>query len=405
MTEVGRKRLSGMKIFGLISGAVLLLLLATALWMKLAVDRSWAEWDQELKATIAAERARSGERPVLWGEPTPGNAWDEYDLALAAIPKQSGGRGVGEILDPKHDDKPDGALARLPQYASSIAHLRAGAHRASSRKDYEWEKAGGAATPSFAAVNQIPWYVLLEARVQAKEGRPSEAVGEILDVMQFGRDFASDGPIISHTLGSMVLGGALLEARDLLTSGVMDAPSRERLEHGLRTLLGEFPTSEDAMLRECIFMDSALHEVAGPNFATGSMFLSAARRQREWIRNAAAASRVSWAELLKVERENQAQIDRAWNPFVKMGIASLTHTYGKNSRQWRAQISMLLAGVHFQRTGEVLDLDDPFGTKLLSSKTGDALKIWSIGPDGIDNQGAGGWYAKDGPDIVLDVKR
>jgi hypothetical protein len=185
----------------------------------------------------------------------------------------------------------------------------------------------------------------------------------------------------------------------------MDAPSRERLEHGLRTLLGEFPTSEDAMLRECIFMDSALHEVAGPNFATGFVFLSAARRQREWIRNEAAAGRVSWAEVLKVDRETQAEIDRALNPFVKMGAASLSHTYGKNSRQWRTQTSLLLAAVHFQRTGELLDLDDPFGAKLISSKSGDALKIWSVGPDGVDNQGTGGWYAKDGPDIVLDMKR
>ncbi len=405
MTEDGRKRPSGWKILGLIAGTVVLLLVATAIGLKMAVDHSRAEWDAELKASIAAERARSGERPVLSGEAKPGNAWHEYDQALSECQKVSAGMKLGEILDPKHDDKPDGPLSKLPLFASPIAHLRAGAHRAEARKDFEWERAALASTPSFAASSHVAMLALLEARVRAKEGKPSEAVAEILDVMQFGRDYAGEGPLISHMIGMSILGWSLQEARDLSVGREMDPASRELLERGLQTLLGEFPTGEDAMLRECLFMDSALQEGASGNFATGFLMLGAARKQREWIRRGVAAGRVSWAELLKVDREVKAEMDKTWNPFAKMGAGALSQSSGKTSRHARVQASLLLTGVHFQRTGDVLGMDDPFGSKLLSSKTGDTLKIWSVGPDGVDNGGVGGWRIGDGPDVVLDVKR
>jgi len=405
MTEDGRKRVSGWKILGLIAGAVALLLIATAVWMKMAVDHGRAQWDSELKAAIAAERARSGERPVLWGEAKPGNAWDEYDRALAEFQKVSGGTKLGEILDPKHADKPDGALAKLPLYATAIAHLRAGARRSSAKKDYEWEKSAVMSSPPFMPASHVSLLTLLEARVRAKEGKPAEAAGEILDVIQFGRDFANDGPLLSHMIGASILGSALQEARDLSVDGTMDPASRELLERGLQNLLAEFPGMEDALLRECIFMDAAFQEGASQNFAVGFLYLSSARRQREWIRRAAVAGRMSWAEVLKVDREIHAEIDKTWNPFTKMGAATFGASGGKSSRQGRVQASLLLAGVHFQRTGEVLGVDDPFGSKLLSSKSGDALKIWSVGPDGVDNGGVGGWKISDGPDVVLDVKR
>ncbi len=405
MVDQGRRRFSGWKILGLAAGAVAVLGIAAVIGLKVIVDRGREEWGRELRDSIAAERARSGARPVLAGDAGPGNAWDDYGPALAELQKISGGKSLGEILDPKHDDKPDGALAKLPLYASPIAHLRRGAHRSASKKEYDWEKAAAFPTPSLLVTNQISWLALLEARAHSKEGRPSESVREILDVMQFGRDFASDGPLISFMVGTGVLAIALQEAKDLLEAGILDAASQELLEGGLRNLLGEFPTSEDAMLRECLFMDSALQEAASGNVFSGFLYLGVARRQRDWIRRGVAAGRVSWAELQKTDAEIQGEIAKAWFPFAKLGAGSLVPVGAKTSRQGRVQASLLLAGVHFQRTGEVLDLADPFGSKLISSTAESALKIWSIGPDGVDNQGAGGWRMADGADIVLDVKR
>ena len=47
-------------------------------------------------------------------------------------------------------------------------------------------------------------------------------------------------------------------------------------------------------------------------------------------------------------------------------------------------------------------LPDPFGKNLLSKQTGSKTKIWSVGTDGKDQGGIGGW---NGPDLVLEVSR
>jgi hypothetical protein len=66
---------------------------------------------------------------------------------------------------------------------------------------------------------------------------------------------------------------------------------------------------------------------------------------------------------------------------------------------------LLRVATHWRRTGELLDLDDPFGAKLKSAKSGEGLKLWSIGADGVDNSGTGQWKPAAGADIVLEAKR
>ena len=76
---------------------------------------------------------------------------------------------------------------------------------------------------------------------------------------------------------------------------------------------------------------------------------------------------------------------------------------------------MLRTAVRYRATGEILELEDPFGTRLRHSEKDGRLKIWSIGADGVDNGGDnGGWLkwtkppnrpASDVKDIVLEVPR
>jgi hypothetical protein len=74
-------------------------------------------------------------------------------------------------------------------------------------------------------------------------------------------------------------------------------------------------------------------------------------------------------------------------------------------RERRAQLRLLRLAAHRKATGEVLALDDPFGTTLRHAVTPAGLKAWSVGEDGRDDGGAGDWEGRAGPDIVLEVPR
>ena len=74
-------------------------------------------------------------------------------------------------------------------------------------------------------------------------------------------------------------------------------------------------------------------------------------------------------------------------------------------RTVRVHLRLLRAAAHYRRTGEILELEDPFGTKLLHHESGGRLKLWSVGEDSVDQKGLGSWQAKPFEDIVLEVPR
>src|SRR5262245_50517843 len=79
-----------------------------------------------------AAKARGGEmnaldpaRPVLWGQSTPGNAWDDYKPAIDALKALPGARHLGTV-----DATPEFTKAALAEHGDAIVgHLRRGASR------------------------------------------------------------------------------------------------------------------------------------------------------------------------------------------------------------------------------------------------------------------------------------
>src|SRR2546423_329434 len=66
--------------------AVLILSLGgTGLWLRSVGERRWGEMKTELVGILREELARPAERPVLRGEATEGNAWDDYEKAFAGV--------------------------------------------------------------------------------------------------------------------------------------------------------------------------------------------------------------------------------------------------------------------------------------------------------------------------------
>ncbi len=115
-----------------------------------------------------------------------------------------------------------------------------------------------------------------------------------------------------------------------------------------------------------------------------------------------------WIESRDLLKDLNRELSTSGNPISQ---AAPDELLGSDllHRGHRAQLRLLRVATHYRATGEVLDLDDPFGTKLQTRGNGDALKVWSVGAEGKDHGGTGGFGfdrdGKDAKDIVLEVRR
>src|SRR6185503_7532167 len=125
---------------------------------------------------------------------------------------------------------------------------------------------------------------------------------------------------------------------------------------------------------------------------------------RQLARQFAGISRQPWSEANRVAHELEERIHRGPNPLTDRLIQWSANNF-QMDRELRTQLQLIRIAVRFRATGEVVALDDPFGTNLRTQRDGDRLKLWSVGPDGVDDGGSGEWKRKAGKDIVLEVSR
>src|SRR5262249_23615525 len=122
------------------------------------------------------------------------------------------------------------------------------------------------------------------------------------------------------------------------------------------------------------------------------------------------AAEKPWIEARDIRVRALAELEGSSNPLVRVLYkyslpgGSLPDA-GDSFRECRAKLRLLRVAAHFRATGEVPDLDDPYGTKILSSRNGTHLKLWSVGADGIDDGGSGEWRPSKGKDIILEIER
>jgi hypothetical protein len=100
----------------------------------------------------------------------------------------------------------------------------------------------------------------------------------------------------------------------------------------------------------------------------------------------------------------QVEIAKLKNPISRIIIPGLVGA-NRAGRERRTQLRLLRAAAQYRATGEMPELADPFGVKLLSSTQGQKIKVWSVGRDRVDDGGKGGWKPQAGPDIVLEFDR
>jgi hypothetical protein len=412
MTEPKPKRLSTRKIVGIVAAVVVAVLLVSVFWIRSVTEHRWARFREEMKGRAERERARNPHRPVLRGSAEPGNAWDDYTLAIAEIKKLPDRTKLYDLV--QRTPKADSALgaAMVERSPAVLDHLRRGASRSKSRNGFEWEKGFSMAVPGLQEGQQVVSLAVLRARALLDAGKPREAVGVLLDGAQFGRDRADDGPMITEMVGLAMVSIALDGVREVVASEGVNPEALADLDRGLEALEGGFPKHADCVRREQLGMGLTFAGEGASGLLPGSsgmlpqkiLFLDAFGRLQEAFDQYARVSEGSWSDCLTEGKRIEAETQKSWNPLLKMVVPAQTSSE-RMVRERLAQLRLLRLATRYRRTGELLDLADPFGAKLKSAKGGDGMKLWSVGADGVDNGGAGEWRPKSGADIVLEARR
>lgn len=369
-------------------------------------SRKFARMKEIAKARVEEMKTLDPARPVLWGESTPGNAWDDYAKAVAEVKKFPDARKLLMSAQKSADADPAVAKSALALHGDDVlAHLRRGAGRATSRYPYEWEKGIGMALPALSDMNATASLAILKARALVEERKSRDAALILLDVCQFGRDLGADGVLISEMVGMSILNLALTEMRDVLSASRFDWPAHEDLGRSLGILDANLPRHDRALLNDALLLAGVADEsMAGGGWGPQVMLLAdGIERTSEWMTRAGKADALPWPESQKELQTIEAEAGRTWNPISSISVPSLVKM-SRTYRERRAQLRIARVAAQFLRTGEVIPQDDPFGAKIQTKRTGDTLKIWSLGADGFDNLGVGDWKG-EANDIVLEVTK
>ena len=134
-------------------------------------------------------------------------------------------------------------------------------------------------------------------------------------------------------------------------------------------------------------------------FSTKTLFVECIEEYDARLEEGKRMDDLTWIEAKALFKKWNDETERSPNPLTK----SITPTLlmgEESSREARARLRVLRAAMHWRATGEVPNLEDPFGDRIHHAKTTTTLKIWSVGSDGVDNGGDG----LEGTDIVIELE-
>jgi CAAX prenyl protease-like protein len=371
-------------------GGVVGLLFAAWCTLAITVQVKLSKIRAGLPAEFAEARARDAARPVLRGTALPGNAWDDYAPALAEAEKSvAHASRLSDYLARKEwADRAAGEALRKG-LAGPLAKLLDGTHRATGQYPYHWEKGAAVSFPRFVSMLMLTNAAVAESRALVEAGKPREAAELLLDICQFGRDTAHNGLLVTQLMGIMVYSRALDELRDIVFSEELTSEDLVEVDRELDILDSSYENCRLSVLNERLWTVSMLNYSRMTTMASGL---------RQYERMAEACG-WPWADVQTFDRRLTSILSRS---------STIAIPEVKAAEQFRREVQVHLrlvrAVVHLRATGEVVAADDPFGDRLKSSNAGGVVKFWSVGSNGTDEKGKGGWPPVPNRDIVLVMK-
>lgn len=409
-----------------IIGGILIVLAVAALAGVIGVNAVAGRRMKDLQVKVAALQAetaaRDTSRPPRPGKSEPGNAWDDYTAALAAVEKDKEAlKAVAEYVDKPTPAGRAKAEPIVAAHAATLDLLRKGVRRERGEATIRWEDGFAIKTPGLMSPRALGNLAAAKARFLLEEGKAREGVDLLLDVCQYARDQGSNTILIEHMVCLALTSTASEELKTFIQSGKLTREDLLEIDRGLDHVEKVLPNTAHAFMNEPLQLGHhTLKEISGDNFIQMgdgpsiyqlkygfSLKIMAAEAFNESVaimRRGAEADSKSWAEVRKLSDEMEKVSRESANPLIQITVPGLASVH-RVSREKKAHLRMLRTAARL-KAGETADLDDPFGGKLLRSEKDGKLKIWSVGRDGVDDSGVGEWKADDkSKDIVLEVNR
>lgn len=406
--------------------ALLVISCFSAWWF---LDNKWQEMVTRTAEGRAWFEARGGERPVLWGQAEPGGAFEAYRDALALMNNIDGEFRKLDDSDPRLEsylavldnwnnwktlaDVSDVSWRTVERLEPAFVLVHKGAHCRDGRRRIPWESGGLKIGIHIYNLSLLGQHARLKAWRCLEEGRHIEGIRLLLDLLQFGFDSFAD-PTFCHritgaasirqTLGLFVV--CWDPDEEATSRGTAPAPrvSLEHLEPEARALLRtgltrlarrNVPSLSDTMRAEAVLVRWAAElpdvmEAGSAPFSdgVGGRFLvsDAVDRMWEWADKLDGVED-RWPVLNALLNDWESDQREQWNPLYlasSPGLRLLAEEGRKTCIVIRVTL-MALSEVDVDK--HLLILTDPFGTKIRRRAVGDRTHYWSVGVDGIDQEG------------------
>lgn len=396
------------KLAVLVLGLPALAVAGLWLWVSSAADRRWDEMLRHQQGLEEEARRRDGSREVLRGEPLPGNAWENYEAAVAVINATPG--ATPSLSDwttkPSADSKAEGIL--LAKLSNALDLARRGTRHADAGFPDPTSPAGSWAKPLYSQLHQLAHLLLVQEHQELEAGQGMVAAELLLDVVRLSQDYSRN----THPSRRQIAGEqsllALEELRRLLVKGLVPGPALEELERELEILDRTMPPFGPTMLN---YQAWVAHEIRD----YGAMdFLRSEGKKLSW--RYAFSPRLQVVDLyfdlgervrhvLDCDRMTWGEECSAWERFEAGAGTTSLRKHARIDRETRARLRLLRLLLHARRTGEWLTLDDPLGGKLQHADSESTLRAWSVGQDGKDDGGKGSFEGRPGQDLLIELPR
>jgi len=412
-----RRRL-GWKILGTVVGAIPLAVLVGSIWTSIVADRRAAALEKDLAALREEVERQTPLRLPRRGEALEGNAWDDYAQALA-VTSRAQRKTINTVYNGTEKLPPEQMTELLASGDAAFDHLRRGLRRRTGGYPYVWEEGVTGKSPSLFDCQTLSNFAGIRARRLLQDGKAREAADLMLDDCSFARDLTLRAPLIYHMIAAAIYSTAFFELRDVMKSRDLTREELEAIDRELEQVEKEWPDIGDTLPFEILSTGYELlkpRELRDPDarasvaeswrfgFSPRIAEADAFDELRAIGRALSGISRRPWSDARRISGELETRIHGNRNPLVRRLLQWNVRNL-ESDRELRANLQLLRAGARFRATGKLPIVADPYGDTLRTELKGDRLKIWSVGPNGVDDGGSGDWRRKMGKDMVYEVAR
>src|SRR5436190_6457501 len=262
MNPASRRRL-GWKILGGILGVLAVIVGVAATWTTVVAGRCVQAMEEEVAGLRSTVDARNPSRRPLRGEPLKGDAWVDYDQALAAMPRAERNT-INQVYSQTKVLSPEKLAELIASGEGAFEHFRRGTRRAHGAYPFVWEDGVTGKSPPMYDCQTLANFAAIRARRLVQEGKTGEAAELMLDVCRFGQDLSTNSFLIYHAIAGAIYHIALNELWAILGSEDLSAEELRSIERQLEQLGKEWPDVGEALAVDAL---AAGYELLKPRAA------------------------------------------------------------------------------------------------------------------------------------------